>query len=156
MGVFAGKKTALIQTDVGSNLVDYVQDAINTFPSATFAIGVGIGYAFDGAKHKLGDVLVSQKISDLRNLKFNSAGDVIDRVSVVNSLILVFCKDLTFDEDFIVSNRGRFSKVFAGRYASYTALMNNKEMRADAVPEVIGGEMEGGELMRFQQRRELS
>ncbi len=160
VGLFADHKAALIQTDVGSNSTDYIEDALHTFPNAKYVIGVGVGYAFDRSKYKLGDVMVFQKISDLRNLKFSN-GEIINRgetVNVVNTLTSVFCKDLSFDEEFEVSQAQRHSKVYTGRYASYAAVLDNEEMRDKfraAVPEAIGGEMEGGELLRFQQKRKI-
>ncbi len=49
LGNFANHKTALIQTDVGAEAGEYIQDAIN----AKFVIGVGVGYAFDREKYNL-------------------------------------------------------------------------------------------------------
>ena len=167
LGYFANHKVALIHTDIGANIGDYIQGAINTFKKAKFVVGVGVGYSFDRKKYKLGDVLVSKKISDLRNWKFNKEGEVVNRgeiVDIVDALQNVFCRGLNFDEDFEVSKpeppseEARTSKVYSGTYASFAVLMDNKHMRdkfGDAVPEVIGGEMEGGELMQFQKKRKV-
>ena len=237
VGIFAGHKTALIQTDVGGNSADYIYDAISRFPKAKFVIAVGVAFAFDKKKYKFGDVLVSTKISDLKNFKFDKKGGVVNRgeiISVCKTLTSIFCKDLSFDEEFqvtadkepgakeeakaIVNAEGadeqtqedsdsedtdqfsvggvpeedneaeeeneleeenesednqveeneakanpkpkkcRYSKVYAGTYASCPILMDNKSQRdkfRDAVPEVIGGEMEGGELLRFQKNRQI-
>ena len=165
VGYFGVHRVALIQTDVGSNVGDYVQDAKDTFKNAKYVIGVGVGYAFNRDKYKFGDVLVSEKISDLRNWKIDKDGEVVNRgeiIAVVKDLKLIFCKDLQFDDEFEVakpegdSEDGRFAEVHAGTFASYAVLMDNKEMRdrfGAAVPEVIGGEMEGGELLRFQTKK---
>ncbi len=161
VGTFAGHKTALIQTDVGSNSSDYIQSAINTFPNARFIIAVGASYAFDNSKYKLGDVLISKKISDLKNMKFDKFGDIVDQgetIDVIDDLKSVFCMDLMFEEDFAVSKNGRISNAHCGRYASYSALLNHKQMRDKfraAIPEAIGGDMEGGELLQFQQKRKI-
>ncbi len=161
VGMFAGHKTALIQTDEGSSSPDYIQSAINTFSNAKFIIAIGVGYAFDSSKFKPADVLVSKKISNLKNLKFDKNCEILDRgetIDVVNELKLVFCKDRTFKEDFIVSKNGRISRAYSGRYASYSTHLSNKEMRDKfraAVPEAIGGDMEGGELLRFQKNQEI-
>ncbi len=162
VGMFADKKAALIQTDVGANAGDYIQDAIDTFPNAQYVIGVGVCYAFDPKKYKFGDVLVSKKISDLKISKFENDGTFTDRgqtVDVVNELISTFCMDLTLKDGFKVSkNTERTSIVYTGRFLSYSVLMDHKETRDKfraAVPEVIGGEMEGGELLKFQTRRKV-
>ena len=167
LGYFAGHKVALIQTDIGANIGDYIQAAINTFKKAKFVIGVGVGYSFNREKYKFGDVLVSKKISDLRNWKFDKEGGVVNRgeiVDIVDALQSIFCRGLNFDADFEVakpeppSEEARTSKVYSGTFASFAVLMDNKEMRdkfGAAVPEVIGGEMEGGELMQFQKKRKV-
>ena len=167
VGMFADHPAALIQTDVGVSSSDYIIDAIATFPNAKYVIAVGVAYAFDKKIYKFGDVLVSKKINDLRNFKFDKRGGIQNRgeaINVVNTMTSVFCKDLTFDEKFEVTSCGdsncgvRCSRVYAGTYASCAILMDNKIERdkfRDAVPEVIGGEMEGGELLRFQQNRQI-
>ena len=161
VGIFADKKTALIQTAVGADAGDYVQSAIDTFRNAQFVIGVGVCYAFDAEKHKFGDVLVSSKISDLKNSKFSEDNQLIncgETVKMVEALFSTFCKDLTFDDDFEVSTAGRKSKVYTGPFASYSALIDHEDTRDKffaAVPEVIGGEMEGGELLKFQSKRKV-
>ena len=161
VGLFAGHKIALIQTDMGSSSSDYVQSAIDTFPSARFIIAIGVAYAVNCARYRLGDVLVSKSISDLKNLKFDKNGRIVNRgqiVDIVNELKSLFCMDLTFEADFEVARNGRVSSVYCGRYASYSALFEDKEMRdkfCAAVPEVIGGDMEGGELLRFQQGKKI-
>ncbi len=160
VGYFGKHRVALIQTDVGANIGDYIKDALKTFKEARFIIGVGVGYAFNRDKYKFGDVLVSKKISNLRNWKFNKDGDVINRgeiVDIVNDLQKLFCRNLNFEKDFEVAKpNGRVSEVHSGTFASFATLMDNKDMCdkfRKAVPEVIGGEMEGGELMQFQKKR---
>ena len=82
-------------------IILYKMLLIDTFPNAKLiVIRVGFGYVFDRTKHRLGGVLVSRKISDLKNLKFDSRGEVVNRgqiVDVVNTLTLVFCKSLKFE-----------------------------------------------------------
>ena len=63
-----------------------------------------------------------------------------------------------FEEDFVTSKNGRTSNVHCGRYVSYSAHLENKDMcekLISAIPEAIGGDMEGGELLRFQQKRKI-
>ena len=161
IGMFAGKRAGLIHTDEGSHCSDYVEEAIKTFPNAQFFINVGVGYAFDREKHKLGDVLVSRQICDFQNMRFNKDNNLIDRgqrIDVVQDLISIFCKDLTHEEDFPVSDAKRCSRVDAGQFASLPFIVESKEMRDKirrAVPEAIGGDMEGRELLKFRLKRRI-
>ena len=160
VGIFAKKRVALIQTDVGVNAFDFIDDAIKTFPNAFYVIGVGVCYSFDKEKYKLGDVLVSEQISNLDNMKWDEEGRVEDRgqrVHVVHDLHRMFCGDLVQDPEFKVS-QSRSSEVYSGTIISYSTLINNKEIRDKFHAEVrtaIGGEMEGGQLLRFERKRNI-
>ena len=160
LGMFAEKKTALIQTKAGEGAGDFIEDAIKTFPSASYIIGIGVCFAFDESKYKLGDVIVSEKINDLANFKFDAEGRVEDRgqaIDVDNDLYRMFCQDLTHGPDFNVSEN-RSSRVHSGRIFSRAILFNNKEMRDkfhDEVHTAIGGEMEGGQLLKYQQKHKI-
>lgn len=161
VGMFADKKTALIHTGEGSDCSDYVQDAIETFPNAKFVISIGVGYAFDRKQHKLGDVIVSKQICDFKNFKFTANNEIIDRgqrVDVVKDLSAMFCKDLMHEDDVEVSDMRRCSKVDTGLFVSLTAIVENKEIRnkiRQSLPEAIGGDLEGGELLKFQSKRKI-
>ncbi len=161
VGMFADKKTALIYTSEGSDCFDYVQDAITTFPNAQFVIGIGVGYAFDSERYKLGDVLVSKQLCDFKSLKFTEDDKIINlgqKIDVVKDLSAIFCKDLMHEEDLEVSDMKRCSKVDAGLFASLTAIVENKEIRDKirrSLPEAIGGDLEGGELLKFQSKRKI-
>ena len=159
LGMFAKKKTALIQTKAGEGAGDFIEDAIKTFPSASYIIGIGVCFAFDKSKCKLGDVIVSEKINDLANFKFDK-GRVEDRgqaIDVDNDLYRIFCQDLIHNPDFKVSEH-RSSRVHSGRIISHAILLNNKEIRDklhDEVRTAIGGEMESGQLLKFQQKGKI-
>ena len=161
IGKFGNKKAALIHTGEGNDCSDYVQDAIETFPKAQFVIGTGVGYAFDSEQYKLGDVLVSTKICHLKNLKLSAEGEIVDRgerVDVVRDLTSMFCKDLTREKDFIVSDKNRCSEVRAGQIVSLSATVDNREYRDKihrSVKEAIGGDMEGGQLLKFWSKRRI-
>ena len=158
VGMFAGKKTALIQTKVGPGAANFVEEAIESFPSASYVIGIGVCYAFDQSKYKLGDVIVSEQISDLVNSKFDADGKVENRgqtVAVVDDLCRIFCQDLIHDPEFKVSEN-RSSRVHSGTILSHPMLLNSKEMQDKFHNEIrtaVGGEREGGQLLRFQQKR---
>ena len=161
IGMFAEKRAGLINTDEGSHCSDYVEEAIKTFPNARFFIRVGVGYAFDSEKHKLGDVLVSQQISDFQNMRFNKENKLIDRgqrIDVTQDLISIFCKGLTHEEDFPVSDAKHCSSVDAGQFASLPFIVESEKMRDMihcAVPKAISGDMEGRELLKFRLKREI-
>lgn len=156
VGMFGRNRAALIQTDVGSNCREYIEDAIEQLPGVKYVIGVGVCYAFNKEKYKCGDVLVSRMISDFRNFKFDHDKFVNrgETISIDEELIKIFCNDLTLADKFMVS-ASRSSQVHCGIYVSYPALVNDIKTRDKfqaAVPEVIGGEMEGGELLRLQKK----
>ena len=153
VGVFANQKVALIQTDVA----DAVHAALCAFPSAKFLLSVGICYAFD-RKVKISDVVVSKKIIKPK-IQFKGNGKIIDRgetIEVVSALRNIFCKNHEWT-DFKVSNTDRQCKVYSDKFLSHP-LMDSKNIRdmfKAAVPGVIGGEKEGGTLLRFQQARRI-
>lgn len=157
VGMFANKKTALIQTDVGANCGSYIKEAIYTFPKAQYVIGVGVCYAFS-PEQNFGDVLVSKQICDVTNLKFKKNGEIEDRgqtIDVVPELKKLFCFDLVHEYEV---SESRSSDVYCGQFISYSALLDNKDMCDKfhaAFPRAIGGEMEGGELMQFAQKRKI-
>ena len=154
VGVFAKKKVVLIQTDPGESCEEMVKETIDCFPSAQYILAVGVCYGFDRKKHLLGDVLVSKQISDLKNLKYKADGKIENRgenKDVADFLSKVFCKRCTFSPPFKVTDT-RDAKVYAGTFLSRPVLMDNKSERDKfhaAVPTAIGGEMEGGVLMKL-------
>lgn len=144
IGMFADKKTALIQTAMGARSNFFIEEAIAFFPEAQFVIGVGVCYAFDSEKHKFGDVLVSDKICDLTGLKFKKKGKIENRgqaVDVVPQLHALFC--LNCDHEYMVTESdSRESKVYSGEIVSYSSVMDDKVMRDRfhrAQPRAIGG-----------------
>ena len=157
VGMFAKIKTALIQSDVGARSDEFIKDAIDAFPNAHFVIGVGVCYAFDRSKHQLGDVLVSKQICDLADSKFTKSGRIQNRGETIDVSIELkrFCMDLI--SDFYVTDKRR-CKVYSGPIASLPNLIDNKSMQkkiGDCVKEAIGGEMEGGQLLKFQKKRRI-
>ena len=161
IGMFAEKETALIHTDEGSNCSDYLEEAFSTFPKAKFLISVGVCYAFNRTKYKLGDVLVSKQICDFQNFRFNKEDKLIDRgqrIDVTQDLVSIFCKDLLHEENYPVSDTGRFSCVDTGQFVSLPFIVENQGLRDKicfAVPEAIGGDMEARELLKFRLKRKI-
>ena len=122
-------------------------------PNVKYILGVGVCYGFK-QDYKLGDVLVSDQIQELVNPKFHNA-EIQDRkgkkLDVEGHLYHTFCTDLRSNPGLEVSD-GRQSEVHVGTILSYSALINWKELRDELhhiTKFAIGGEMEGGELLRF-------
>ena len=156
VGKFAKKKVALIQTMPGPMVGKHVEYALKKFSNACFIVGVGVCYAFDEKECKLADALVSEKIADFEMMKFLPGGGVEDRgstVSIVYGLTQIFCvmKDPVIIED-------HESNVHVGTICSPPILMNNRKRRDEfrrTRPRAIGGEMEGGELLKFVLERKI-
>ena len=152
--MFAKKKTALIH---GEGAVDFIEDAIKTFPSASYVIGVGVCFAFDESKCKLGDVIVSEKINDLANFKFDAEGRVENRAQAIhvdNDLYRIFCQDLIHDPDFKVSEH-RSSRVHSGRIISSTIELRDKLHDVHVVDPIAIGGMDCGQLLKFKQKGKI-
>ena len=157
VGVFGKKKVVLIQTNPGESCEEMVKKTISYFRSAQYILAVGVCYGFDREKHLLGDVLVSTQISDLKNFKYMADGMIENRGEIKDVAVFlstVFCKGCTFSPPFKVTDT-RDAKVYAGTFLSHPVLMNNKSERDKfhaAVPTAIGGEMEGGVLMKLEKQ----
>ena len=158
VGMFADKKVALIKTKPGSKCREKIDKALTVFKNARYIIAVGVCYAFEPRKYKLGDVLISTKISDLANFKMKSDGTVEDRgetIDVEEFLSDTFCSDTMHNPEFKVTEE-RESEVYSGRFLSHPLLMDNKTERDKfhaAAPNAIGGEMEGGVLMQVCKKK---
>ncbi len=154
LGTFAGKKVALIQTEQGSKIRGDIGEAINMFPKAICILGIGVCYAMDNKKYKLGDVLISNQIKDFVNFKTKANGKLEDRGQAINikkPLLRIFCKNTDNHDPLLVASERNF-KAFPGTLVCSPQLVNNFKLREkikEAVPSAIGGEMEGGELLNF-------
>ena len=155
IGMFAGQKVALVQTRPGGCSGMDIKEALSKFPEVLYIFAAGVCYAFNCKKHEYGDVLVSEKIADFRNSRFD--GDCIinrDETRMINKKLLrIFCKQMDYWKGFEVTCNGRPSKASPGVFASMPVLISSKAVKEKidaAVPEVVGGEMEGFELLRIQ------
>ena len=152
VGFFAEKKVALIQSESGENSNKYIKDAIKFFPNAQYIIAVGACFSFKNLEHKLGDVIVSEKISELANMKFDSESKIINRgqiIEVAYKLKRIFCITVEHDPEFKVT-QVRHSEVHEGTFVSHSFQIDDDKMRKaiqQAIPGAIGGEMEGGKLL---------
>ena len=160
VGKFAGIKTALIKTLQGRDVAEYIQDAIDAYPNAVCVIGVGVCYAFN-KDYKLADVLVSNRICDFANSKFNN-GKIENRGSSIPLLrklekIFTLCPE---QHTGIIVSGDRKAKVASGTFCCSTFLINDEDERDkfyEAIKDLkpIGGEMEGGELIRFDRQKKI-
>ena len=159
IGMFAGHRTALIQTESSANSYYGFKEALKSIPNAKFIISAGICYAFERKECKIGDIIVSDKISAFNALEYDTEGRIINRggaAQINQTLKDSFCRNLMYN--FEVSTTGRTAKVHCGTFISYTALIDNKDMRdklKNAEPSAIGGEKEGGELLRLKLSKEV-
>ena len=158
LGKFGNKRVALIQTAVGDNAGGFIKRAHKYFSNAVYYIGIGVCYAFDEKKYKLGDVIVSRLICTFKNSAFegNVAEDRGERIEVHKHLQDIFCRSLTQsrDDEFEVCE-GRPSEVYSGSIISYPLLIKDATLRDQihtAIPNAIAGEMEGGQLLKFVEK----
>ena len=162
IGFFAEQKVALIRTRQGANAGKYLKDAIdNLFSNVQYIIAVGVCYSFDREKHGLGDVLISNRITEVKAPKFTDgeSGTLIDIEfrdgckKMDDYLERVFCFKKNFWKDYKVS-ADRCSKAICGLFISGSFLINSKQLRdilKSKQKEAIGGEMEGCELLEIQE-----
>ncbi len=157
LGTFAEKKVALIQTEQGSKIREDITEAIEMFPNAIWILGIGVCYAMDDQKFKLGDVLISNQIHVFENSKSKPDGKIEQRgptTDIIPRLLKIFCKNTENPDPLLVAGKRSFKfKASPGSFASDTRLINcleeKKKIQRAVQGTAIGGEMEGGELLKF-------
>ncbi len=131
VGTLAGRMIAVIKTDADPGADAELQRAVKEFDSAEFIIGVGACYAFNPS-YQLGDVLVSNKITNISNQLEN-----LGTRSIKGHIADIFCTNMR-------------DGVRCGEFASCYKPVSNRELRdqiRSVVPEAIGGERAGGNLL---------
>lgn len=157
VGVLAIHKTAVIQEKAGCSNDEHIKNALAKFPNAKFIIGAGSCFTFENSELNLGDVLVSDKISDISNFKLDkrkleNRGQIVD---MTYELQEIFCINTEHDSE-VKSTNERLSQVYDGTMVSHPSQIDDKDIRTaiqSAVPNSIGGEMDGWKLMRFVSTR---
>ena len=158
-GKLEGWKVALIKAGAGRAVGDYVEDALNRYCNARYVIGVGVCFAFvqedEANQCNFADVLVSNSLRDNSYMKFedNEIKDLGQKINVVQYLQQIFCLQGKKQLKFEVS-ASRKSVMHCGTFCCNTFLIKDAAIR-DAFHRLntrdIGGEMEGGELLKLQQ-----
>ncbi len=170
LGMFGGYRSALIQTEQGVECRDEIEDALDTFPNAKFILAVGVAYGTNPKQSKYGDVLVSNFIDGVGNIKCTKEGLILFRASssrfmpVSRPLTNVFARGAATwyaHEGFECTKKdsdtegGRKSQVYSGVIISDKVLVDDRDVRdkmKKMAPEAIGGEMEGVILCEIKQR----
>lgn len=173
LGMYGGYKAALIQTQQGSESRRELEDALKYFPNAELILAIGVMYANSRDKAKFGDVIVSQVIDGVGNIRYASDDSIIVRANsrhfrrVPDRLRRIFAMGeetwygFKCTKDSPNGEEGRESKVLSGSISSSRALVDNKDVKEKLMknsPEALGGEMEGvilGEIQESHCDREL-
>ena len=155
VGMFAGKKAVVVQTLGGAKCRQKISEALDAFPNALCIIAVGACYAFEHKMVKLGDVIVSEKISDLAKMKLASDAvlDQGETIDVRPYLSDIFCVN-TIHQPFHVTC-DRISEVHSGQFISSPHDFGCYNVHA-ARPSAVGGETEGGVVMQLLREKNSS
>ena len=161
VGTFAGKDAAIVRTEQGIECRDDLTTVLSFFPNATMLLGLGVCM---GINHKLGDVLVGEKIQiegkpKVRPGKLQLAGTRIEAKKTVRN---VFC-DTTGWNQFECTDvpkdsgiKARISEAFSGCILSTPNLLDDPSIKQgleSETPPLIGAEMEGWVLFKYIEKK---
>lgn len=161
IGTFAKQLVGLIQTPAGDECKKAIHEAINVFCNAEYIVAVGVCYAFPNQKLEFADVIISSDIYAYGPYRLNQGSEKQSgtveprgpRTFMGDTLRDTFCTNPTHVSKFVVSNKPRCAKFKVGSVISCNNLFGDSTIR-DQVHQAhlsgIGGEMEGGELLRLQ------
>lgn len=171
LGMFGGYRCGLIQTGMGDNCNEEVKEAFKKFPRAKFILAIGVAYALNPDKAKLGDVLFSKSIYAFGNIKASGGrvwprDDSLTYYKMPNNLLVAFTKKekqwpakIGFPCAETELGYFRLSEVQCGSFLSWEVLIDDKKLRDDLrekYSEAIGGEMEGAQLIKITEELEKS
>ena len=115
----------------------------SSFLKSKLVINIGIAWAADPEKHKLGDVLIANRVVNIDDVKRHQ-GQIIERSAIpkidARSQAIVSTTKMRWAD-----SEHKESKVHVGLYVGSNALLNDprvKESILKRYPEAIGGEME--------------
>ena len=159
VGTFAGQNTAIVQTEQGTKCRDDLTAILHFLPNATMVLGVGVCM---GIKHKLGDVLVGEKIQleenpKVRRGKLQLVGPCNEAKQKMRN---IFCGitdwnnfECTADVPEGSDAKARISKAFSGCILSSPNLLDDPNIKHGlenvTQPALIGAEMEGWVLFKY-------
>ena len=159
VGTFAGQHAVIVRTDQGNKCRDDLTTVLSPpfFPNATMLLGLGVCM---GIKHKLGDVLVGEKIQLEEKPKVRPGKLQLDgtRKEAKQTMRNVFC-DTTGWNRFECTDvpeggdvNARTSEAFSGCILSSPNLLDNPKIKHGLESEtqpLIGAEMEGWVLFKY-------
>ena len=157
VGTFAGKNAAIVRTEQGIKCRDDLTTVLPFFPNATMLLGLGVCM---GIKHKLGDVLVGEKIQLEEKPKVRQGKLQLDgtRKEAKQTMRNVFC-DTTGWNNFKCTGmpegsgaKACISEAFSGCVLSSPNLLDDPSIKHRLESEtqpLIGVEMEGWILFEY-------
>ncbi len=156
LGMMKHHPVGLIYHGPGRQSADMLHDSLKCFPNVKYMLAVGVCYGFDRDMVKYGDVLISNQIEDLGPIRIAN-NKIVPRggtVSIKDEIKSVFCKTPDLIEGLQVSS-GRKAKHLVGKVVSSSILIDDpvlkKKITDSLTGKLLGGEMEGGELLRLQE-----
>lgn len=160
LGTLGGCKTVMVRAEMGAGCGDSLKNALNEFKKARIVIAVGVAYGVSSDKAAFGDVIVSKEIYGFANARINPDLSVDARQPMLMhqcNIQKVLTQGFTFCapdwEGLVVSEDGRKSKIHVGTIVSCSFLVDQVKARdafARQVAQMVGGEMEGYELLKIQ------
>ncbi len=156
LGMMKHHPVGLIYHGPGRQSADMLHGSLKCFPNVKYMLAVGVCYGFDRDMVKYGDVLISNQIEDLGPIRIANNKIVPHRgtVSIKDEIKSVFCKTPDLIEGLQVSS-GRKAKHLVGKIVSSSILIDDpvlkKKITDSLTGKLLGGEMEGGELLQVQE-----
>jgi nucleoside phosphorylase len=168
LGKFGGYRVAQVNTEMGADCEEDLKEALERLPNTRAVIAVGVAYGSDRKKYKYGDILVSKHMHRVQNIKLQpdeiiSRPNILSNVPVADYLSGIFTKGtLTWNEKFQCNKetdsdpKPRYAKVHCGSIISAHILVADEKSRDALLRNIpggaIGGEMEGGVLLKIQNK----
>ena len=154
LGMFAGRKSAIVRTEQGILCQEYLKTIHDLFPKTMAVLGLGVAYGMDRRALLLSDVLVASQIIDLgRNPKI-AEGRVIPRgenPKTKQNMLTTFCTESAAWR-YQCTKGGRYAKAVVGQVASSSILVDWDKFKNAIIagcPDAKGGEMEGWVLYTY-------
>ncbi len=152
LGMMKHHPVGLIQHGPGRKAAETLQKGLKFFPNVKYVVATGVCYGFDKNEVKYGDVLISKQIEDLGPVRISK--NTIESRGPTKDIESVFCTNIGMEGLPVSSNRK--AKHFAGKIVSASILIDDLDLKnkiANSLTgKLLGGEMEGGELLQLQEK----